>query len=111
MKLVPGVMPSTGRPPTRTVPALGRSRPATMVNVVDLPHPVGPTTAQNLPGPITRSTSRSAVNNVPDGVTNRFEVPVSSICATVVLLGGEFMSEATKVKCRNRGEQYLCRLR
>ena len=50
MKLVPRPMPLTGWPPTDTVPALGRSRPATRVRVVDLPHPDGPTTAQNSPG-------------------------------------------------------------
>jgi hypothetical protein len=81
MKLVPGVIPSTGRPPTRTAPALGRSRPATIVSVVDLPHPVGPTTAQNFPGPITRSTSRNAVKTDPAGVAKRFVTPLSSICA------------------------------
>jgi hypothetical protein len=81
MKLVPAVMPSTVRPPTRTVPELGRSSPATMVSVVDLPHPVGPTTAQNLPAPTVMSMSRRAVYNVPEGVTNRFFTLLSSICA------------------------------
>ena len=81
MKLVPGAIPSTACPPTRTVPALGRSRPATMVSVVDLPHPVGPTMAQNCPAPMVRSTSRKAVNIDPAGVTNRFVTPVRSICA------------------------------
>ena len=81
MKLVPAVIPSTGFPPTRTVPALGRSSPATIVSVVDLPHPLGPTTAQNFPAPMVISTSRRAVNIDPDGVTNRFDTPLSSICA------------------------------
>ena len=84
MKLVPVVIPSTACPPTRTVPALGRSSPATIVSVVDLPHPVGPTTAQNFPGPIVRSTSRRAVNIDPDGVTNRFVTPLNSIGAACV---------------------------
>ena len=61
MKLVPFAIPSTSRPPTRTLPALGWSRPATRVSVVDLPQPVGPTTAQNCPGSTVRFTSRRAV--------------------------------------------------
>ena len=81
MKLVPAAIPSTACPPTRTVPALGRSSPATIVSVVDLPHPLGPTTAQNFPAPMAISTSRNAVNIVPDGVTKRFVTPVSSIGA------------------------------
>ncbi len=81
MKLVPAVIPSTAWPPTRTVPVLGRSSPATIVSVVDLPHPLGPTTAQNLPAPTAILMSRKAVNIDPEGVTNRFVTPVSSIGA------------------------------
>ena len=40
-------------------------------SVVDLPQPVGPTTAQNSPSPTARSRSRSAVYAVPDGVRKR----------------------------------------
>ena len=36
-----------------------------MVSVVDLPQPVGPTTAQNCPGSTIRLTSRRAVKAVP----------------------------------------------
>ena len=72
--------PAGRRPATR--PALGRSSPATMVSVVDLPHPVGPTTAQNCPGSTTRLTSRRAVKAVPAGVRNRLVTPVSSIPAS-----------------------------
>jgi hypothetical protein len=64
-------MPSTGRPPTLTLPSLGLSRPATRVSVVDLPHPEGPTTAQNRPGSTVMVTSRSAVKAVPLGVLKR----------------------------------------
>jgi hypothetical protein len=81
MKLVPAVIPSTGFPPTLTVPALGRSSPATIVSEVDLPHPLGPTTAQNFPGPMVISTSRTAVNVDPDGVAKRFVTPLNSIRA------------------------------
>src|SRR5438874_2659367 len=35
-------------------------------SVVDLPHPVGPTTAQNSPSPTAMSRSRSAVYAVPE---------------------------------------------
>src|SRR5215472_8283621 len=79
MKLVPLVIPLTGCPPTRTVPSLGLSRPATMVSVVDLPQPVGPTTAQNCPGSTVRLTSRRAVYREPAGVAKRLVTPDSSI--------------------------------
>src|SRR5215472_4480789 len=79
MKLVPLVMPETGTPPTRTLPSLGLSRPATRVSVVDLPQPVGPTTAQNCPGSTDRLTSRKAVYREPAGVTKRLVTPDSSI--------------------------------
>ena len=42
-----------------------------MVSVVDLPQPVGPTTAQNCPGSTVSFTSRRAVKAEPDGVANR----------------------------------------
>ena len=79
MKLVPAVIPSTGFPPTLTVPALGRSSPATIVSEVDLPHPLGPTTAQNFPAPMVISNPRTAVNIDPDGVAKRFVTPLNSI--------------------------------
>ena len=43
-------IPFTGSPKTRTSPALGGSSPEINASVVDLPQPVGPTTAQNSPG-------------------------------------------------------------
>ena len=79
MKLVPRPMPVTGCPPTDTVPSLARSRPATRVRVVDLPHPDGPTTAQNSPGSTVMVTSRRAVNAPPPGVWNRLVTPDSSM--------------------------------
>src|SRR5215813_2149730 len=36
-------MPVTGRPSTSTLPLLGRMRPETMLRIVDLPQPDGPT--------------------------------------------------------------------
>ncbi len=48
-------------------------------SVVDLPQPVGPTTATNSPAAIVRLRSRSAVNDLPVGATNRFVTPWSSI--------------------------------
>jgi hypothetical protein len=81
MKLMPVAIPSTSWPPTRTDPALGRARPETSDRVVDLPHPVGPTIAQNCPGSMSKSTSLIAVSREPVGETNRFVTPVSSIFA------------------------------
>ena len=78
MKLVLLAMPSTGRPPTRTLPSLGLSRP-TRVSVVDLPHPEGPTTAQNRPGSTVMVTSRSAVKVEAPGVPKRLVTADSSM--------------------------------
>ena len=79
MKLVPLVIPSTARPPTLTEPTLGGASPDTSDSVVDLPHPVGPTTAQNWPGSTVKLTSRSAVNTSPVGVRNRLVTSSSTI--------------------------------
>src|SRR5919204_1515841 len=68
---MPSAMPFTGRPRTSTSPSLGASRPEIRPSVVDLPQPVGPTTAQNSPGSTIRSRSRSAVYAVPEGVRKR----------------------------------------
>src|SRR5450756_195204 len=70
----------------RTLPADARSRPATRVSVVDLPQPVGPTTAQNCPGSTVRFTSRSAVKEVPVGVAKRLVSPDSSMRGSVAML-------------------------
>jgi hypothetical protein len=85
MKLVPRVIPVTGDSATRTVPLVGRSRPDTNDSVVDFPHPVGPTTAQNCPGSTVRFTSLSAVNIEPDGVRNCLVTPSSSTRAAALV--------------------------
>src|SRR6267378_8083305 len=72
-------MPSTGLPKTDTAPALGGSRPEISASVVDLPHPVGPTTAQNSPGWTDIFRSRKAVYASPEGVKNRLNTPRNSI--------------------------------
>jgi hypothetical protein len=46
---------------------------------VDLPHPEGPTTAQNCPGSTVMVTSRSAVKAVPSGVRKRLVTADSSM--------------------------------
>src|SRR5216683_146154 len=50
-----GGMSLTTRPPISTIPALGRSSPATMLSSVDLPHPDGPTSTVNSPLSMSRS--------------------------------------------------------
>src|SRR5260221_193923 len=45
----------TTRPPISTIPALGRSSPATMLSSVDLPQPEGPTSTVNSPLSMSRS--------------------------------------------------------
>src|SRR5947208_226426 len=52
-----GGMSLTTRPPISTVPALGRSSPATMLSSVDLPQPDGPTSTVNSPLSMSRSIS------------------------------------------------------
>src|SRR5471032_1174621 len=64
-------MPVSGRgsrmgcPPIVAVPAVGRMRPATIRNKVDLPHPDGPTSAMNSSRSIVSDTSSSAVTWSP----------------------------------------------
>src|SRR5579884_653925 len=45
----PSLRPVRSRPPTHTLPLVGRSSPATMLRSVDLPLPDGPITATNSP--------------------------------------------------------------
>ena len=40
---------STGRPPSRISPRVGRSKPASMFSVVVLPEPDGPSSVRNSP--------------------------------------------------------------
>src|SRR2546430_14870015 len=74
-----GSMPWTGSPITSTSPALGRSRPEMRPSVVDLPQPVGPTTATNSPGATAILMSRIAVYALPAGVRNRLVTSRNSI--------------------------------
>ena len=50
----------TSRSPIRIVPAVGRSKPASMRSVVVLPQPDGPTTMTNSPSSISRSRLQTA---------------------------------------------------
>src|SRR4051812_46711064 len=50
----------TSCPQTRIVPRLGRSKPTIILMVVVLPAPFGPRNANNSPGRIVRSRSRTA---------------------------------------------------
>src|SRR5579859_6497091 len=74
-----GSMPCTGSPITCTEPSLGRSRPEMRPRVVDLPQPVGPTTATNSPGATSMLISRIAVYAWPVGVKNRLVTFCNSI--------------------------------
>ncbi len=58
-------IPVTGVPATVTLPPLVGSRPEISDRVVDLPQPVGPTTATNSPCATSNVTSRIAVNEPP----------------------------------------------
>src|SRR5438552_2751913 len=78
-KPILGSMPDTGPPITRTIPALGLKRPVTRLSVVDLPQPVGPTTAANSPRLTVMVKSWSAVSDLPSGERNRRVTLISSI--------------------------------
>src|SRR5439155_3256992 len=67
----PAGMPRTGSPRTSTVPSDGGSRPETSDSVVDLPQPVGPTTATNSPAATDMVRSRTAVCTPPSAPGNR----------------------------------------
>src|SRR3954447_4331067 len=62
-------------PASVIVPAVGVSRPATMRSVVVLPQPEGPSSAKNEPRGMSRSSSRTAVNDPKDFVTPRSRSP------------------------------------
>src|SRR5450759_5303886 len=85
---MPSSIPSTGLPNTSTSPSLAGSRPEIKASVVDLPQPVGPTTAQNSPGSTVMSRSRNAVWIAPDGVRKRFVTPRSSMAGAIAAEGG-----------------------
>src|SRR6478735_2678499 len=74
-----GSIPSTGSPNRRTSPLEGRARPVTRFSVVDLPQPVGPTTATNSPRATLMLKSRIAVIDRPSGVRKRRLTLISSI--------------------------------
>src|SRR5882757_10435316 len=72
-------MPATWVPFTSTCPAEAGCSPETSDNVVDLPHPVGPTTATNSPGATAMVSSRTAVCTVPPAPGNRLVALINSI--------------------------------
>src|SRR5258706_510786 len=80
---MPWAITVTGSPKPSPSPSLGGWRPEIKASVVDLPQPVGPTTAQNSPGSTAISRSRSAVNTAPDGVRNRLVTPRSSMAGGI----------------------------
>ena len=53
--------PATVRPPIRTLPASGRSKPAIMRSSVVLPEPLGPSSATSSPRPTRRLAASTAV--------------------------------------------------
>jgi hypothetical protein len=59
---IPG---SDRRPSIRISPPLRGSSPATMLSSVDLPHPDGPSSATNSPGPIANETRSIALTSLP----------------------------------------------
>src|SRR6266852_3672105 len=57
--------PVTSVPPIRTRPFVGASKPATILSVVVLPQPEGPSRVRNRPGATSRLTSRTASRAPP----------------------------------------------
>src|SRR5258708_3927929 len=60
----PGPGGRGGPPSILRLPAVGCSKPATMLSRVDLPQPEGPSSATNSPSPTARSTPVSAVTGL-----------------------------------------------
>lgn len=89
-------MDFTSVPFTCTRPADGGWSPDTSESVVDLPQPVGPTTATNSPGWTVMVRSRTAVCTEPDPLGNRLVAPVSSIS------GGTMGSDSFVTWCLSR---------
>src|SRR5665811_1701103 len=81
---VPVSIPETGLPSTNASPEEGDSRPEINVRVVDLPHPVGPTTAQNCPSSTVRLMSCSAVKVPPSAVANFLVTLRNSMAAMAI---------------------------
>src|ERR1035437_9851093 len=82
-----GSMPVTGVPITRTSPAEGLAKPVIRFRVVDLPQPVGPTTATNSPRATLMLKSRRAVIDLPSGVRKRRLTLISSIAGLSLCWG------------------------
>src|SRR5688500_1673876 len=76
-------MPASGSPKTRSTPEEGRSRPATTLSSVDLPQPVGPTTAPHAPAPTASATSRTAVYEPTPPRAAKVQVILSNSTAAV----------------------------
>src|SRR3546814_7666266 len=55
-----GGLSASDRPPRRMSPAVGVSKPASIINVVVLPEPEGPRRVRNSPRPIARSSAATA---------------------------------------------------
>src|SRR5450756_1739306 len=79
-----GSTPVTELPITRTSPAEGLARPVIRFSVVDLPQPVGPTTATNSPRATVILKSRRAVMDFPSWVTKRRLTLISSMAGLVM---------------------------
>src|SRR5215813_11807026 len=89
---------STDAPLTRTCPADGRSKPATMLRRVDLPQPEGPRMAANSLWAMLKSMSRSATT-WRSRAANSLETPRSSTAASGMGL------ERAPAKQEPRGEK------
>src|SRR4249919_2526413 len=68
-------------PPRLMVPDVGVSRPATIRNVVVLPHPEGPSSAKNEPVGTSRSRSSTALKAPKSLVSPRSSRPSAASCS------------------------------
>ena len=81
----PAIASAGERPSTDTLPASGSASPSSMSIVVDLPAPLGPSSATISPARIEMSTPRTA-STVPCGVLKDFSRPRSSTPGAAVHL-------------------------
>ena len=70
----------TSRPRSRTVPAVGRSKPAIIRRTVVLPEPEGPRSVTNSPSPMLRSMPSTATTGAPP-LENSLRSPTSCTAA------------------------------
>src|SRR3989442_8987560 len=95
----------TSRSPIRTSPAVTSSRPATILRMVDLPHPDGPTRTMNSPSSMRSETLSTATTSWPktlvipsstmSAISNLLWWPVGPVSAAPLAAGSSCTASAS----------------